>query len=181
MKKIAILFSGEGSNLAYILKNMHNINLEVVVAITNNPNAKGKEIAEEYSIPCFTIDSKLVTREEFDYLLVEKLIQYNPDLTILAGFMRILTPYFIEHINAINIHPSLLPAHKGLNAIENSFNDLNSVGGATVHFVTEGLDDGGIILQKEFSKKNMSLEEYTKQVKKIEKPLLKEAIKKTLK
>ena len=181
MRKIAVLFSGEGSNLEYILENMHNKDLEVILAITNNPEAKGIEIAKQYGIPCFIIDSTLITRDEFDYFLVEKLIQYNPDITVLAGFMRELTPYFTRYIKAINLHPSLLPKHKGLNAIENSFYDTNSMGGATVHFVSEELDEGEIILQKEISKNNMSLETYTKKIKEIEKPLLKKSIIKILK
>ena len=177
MKKVAVLFSGDGTNLEHILKNMHKKNLEVVITVTNNPKAKGIDISKEYNVPCFAIDSKLLTREEFDFLLVEKLIQYNTELTILAGFMRRLTPYFLRYAKAINLHPSLLPANKGLNAIERSYYDDSKVGGVSVHWVSQEIDDGDIIIQEEIVKGELSLENYTKKVKEVEHSLLEKAIK----
>ena len=177
MKKIAVLFSGAGSNLKYILDNLHNKDLEVVVAITNNPNAGGIKFAKEYNIPLYIIDSKLFKkREDFDSKIVQKLQEYRANLTILAGFMRILTPIFTDNIKAINLHPSLLPRHKGIEAIERSYNDNYKYGGVSVHWVTSELDGGEIILQKRIDKSELSFDEYESRVKNIEKIALAEGI-----
>ena len=177
MKKIAVLFSGTGSNLKYILEHLHKKELEVVVAITNRPNAGGVAFAKEHNIPLEIIDSKAFkTREEFDQELVHALHYYKPDLTVLAGFMRILTPVFTNEIKAINLHPSLLPRHKGLMAIERSYEDENEEGGVSVHWVNSELDGGKIILQKIVQKANKSFEEYEAEVKRVEKLALCEAI-----
>ncbi len=177
MKKIAVLFSGTGSNLKYILEHLHKKELEVVVAITNRPNAGGVAFAKEHNIPLEIIDSKAFkTREEFDQELVHALHYYKPDLTVLAGFMRILTPVFTNEIKAINLHPSLLPLHKGMMAIERSYEDENEEGGVSVHWVNSELDGGKIILQKIVQKANKSFEEYEAEVKRVEKLALCEAI-----
>lgn len=177
MKKIAVLFSGAGSNLAYILEHLHQKELEVAVALTNNSNAGGIHFAQEYRIPVEIIDSKgFESREAFDTVVVEKLNAYQPDLTVLAGFMRILTPAFTENIRSINLHPSLLPRHKGLQAIERSYADEHSIGGVSVHWVTSELDGGEIILQKEVTKIGKSFEEYDAEVRRIEKIALCEGI-----
>jgi phosphoribosylglycinamide formyltransferase-1 len=182
MKKIVVLFSGTGSNLKYILENMHQKELEVVLAITNNPGAKGIEIAKSYGIDVEIIPSKEFSkREEFDKVLVERISKVNPDLTVLAGFMRILTPTFTSKIRAINLHPSLLPRHKGLKAIERSFEDNFEDGGVSIHWVSEELDGGEIILQKSIKKSGLSFEEYHKNIRKIEKEALVEAIRFVLK
>jgi len=181
-KKIVILFSGEGSNLSYILEALHKKELEVVMALTNNINAKGINIAKSYGVPVEIVNAKdFSSREAFDAEVVKQIEPYAPDLTVLAGFMRILTPVFTENIQAINLHPSLLPRHKGLRAIENSFEDAYDVGGITIHHVTSDLDGGEVIVQREISKENFTLEGYTKEVKKVEKIVLAEAIKKVLK
>jgi len=95
--------------------------------------------------------------------------------------MRILTPVFTEKIKAINLHPSLLPRHKGLGAIEKSYADDSPVGGVSVHHVTSELDGGEIIVQKEIDKAGLSLERYRQSVYRIEKEALSEAIEKVLK
>ena len=129
MKKIAVLFSGVGTNLAYILEHLHNKEIEVAVVLTNNPNAGGIIHAKKYNVPVEIVDSKgFGSCEAFDAVVVKKLKQYSPDLTVLAGFMRILTPIFTENIRSINLHPSLLPRHKGLNAIERSYKDEHKTG-----------------------------------------------------
>ena len=181
-KKIAVLFSGKGSNFAYIVKTLHHKEgFEVVVALTNNPNAQGISVAKEASIPLEIIDSKAYeSRERFDAAVVECLQKYNPDLTVLAGFMRILTPVFTEQVKSINLHPSLLPRHKGLNAIEKSYEDEHTHGGASVHYVTSELDGGEVILQKEVAKEGLSFEDYDEKVRSIEKEALVEAIRKVL-
>ena len=177
MKKIAVLFSGAGSNLKYILEHLHGKELEVVVAISNRPDAGGIEIAKEHNIPVEIIDSCLfASREAFDSELVHALHYYKPDLTVLAGFMRILTPTFTNEIRAINLHPSLLPLHKGMMAIERSYDDENEEGGVSVHWVNSELDGGDVILQKIVQKVNKSFEEYEAEVKRVEKVALYEAI-----
>lgn len=180
-KKIAVLFSGRGSNFAYVVKTLHHKGFEVVVALTNNPNAEGIRVAKEASIPLEIIDSKAYeSRERFDAAVVECLEKYSPDLTVLAGFMRILTPVFTEQVKSINLHPSLLPRHKGLNAIEKSYKDEHTHGGVSVHYVTSELDGGEVILQKELAKEGLSFEAYDEKIRSIEKEALVEAIRKVL-
>ena len=181
MKKIAVLFSGKGSNFAHIVKTLHQQEFEVVIALTNNPNAEGIEIAKVASIPLEVVDPKAYeSRETFDAVVVERLQQYSPDLTILAGFMRILTPVFTEQITSINLHPSLLPRHKGLKAIEKSYEDEYSHGGVSIHYVSSELDGGEVILQKEVSKEGLSFEAYDTEVRSVEKDALVEAIRMVL-
>jgi len=181
MKKIAVLFSGKGSNFAHIVNALHAQECEVVTALTNNPEAQGIAIAKEHGIPLEVIDSKVYeSREAFDQKVVETLQKYQPDLTVLAGFMRILTPVFTEKIISINLHPSLLPRHKGLNAIVKSYEDEFPTGGVSVHYVTSELDGGEVILQKEVVKKDLSFAEYDRKIRSIEKEALVEAIYKVL-
>ena len=181
MKKIAILFSGKGTNFAHIVKHLHRKEYEVVVAVTNNPHAEGIAIAKEANIPLEIVDPKdYESREAFDTAVVEKLRGYAPDLTVLAGFMRILTPVFTGQIRAINLHPSLLPRHKGLHAIEKSYADGYAEGGVSVHFVSAELDGGEIVLQKRIVKTGLDLESYKCKIRAIEKKALVEAIQKVL-
>jgi len=180
-KKVAVLFSGTGTNLKYILEHLHGKEVEVVVALTNRLDAGGIAFAKEYGIPVEIIDSSLFTsREAFDSELVHALHYYKPDLTVLAGFMRILTPIFTNEVKAINLHPSLLPLHKGMMAIERSYEDESEEGGVSVHWVTSELDGGEIILQKEIQKESKSFEQYEAEIKDIEKKALVEAIQKVL-
>jgi phosphoribosylglycinamide formyltransferase-1 len=177
MKRIAVLFSGKGTNFAHIVKTLHKKECEVVFALTNNPEAEGISIAQKYAIPYGVIDPKnFDSREAYDAVVVETLKRYNPDLTVLAGFMRILTPTFTEQVKAINLHPSLLPRHKGLNAIEKSYQDTYDDGGVSIHYVSSELDGGEVILQKRVAKRDLSLENYDKAIRDIEKEVLVEAI-----
>ncbi len=177
MKRIAVLFSGKGTNFAHIVKTLHKKECEVVFALTNNPEAEGISIAQKYAIPYGVIDPKnFDSREAYDAVVVETLKRYNPDLTVLAGFMRILTPTFTEQVKAINLHPSLLPRHKGLNAIEKSYEDTYDEGGVSIHYVSSELDGGEVILQKRVAKRDLSLENYDKEIRDIEKEVLVEAI-----
>jgi len=180
-KKIAVLFSGKGSNFAHIVNALHPQKYEVVIALTNNPEAQGIAVAKEYDIPLEVVDPKVYkSRETFDQEVVRTLQKYQPDLTVLAGFMRILTPVFTEKIKSINLHPSLLPRHKGLHAIVKSYEDEFSVGGVSVHYVTSKLDGGEVILQKEVEKKDLSFAVYDRKIRSIEKEALVEAICKVL-
>lgn len=181
MKQLAVLFSGNGTNLAYILKHLHRKDqYNVVLALCNNPNAKGIEIARDYGIALEIIDHKAYAmREAFDAKVVEIIEGYRPDLTVLAGFMRIVTPVFTHAIKAINLHPSLLPKHKGLHAIERSYESGDEIAGVSVHWVTSELDGGKVILQKSFAREtNMSFEAFEAKIKTIEKEALVEAIQK---
>lgn len=182
MKKIAVLFSGAGTNLQYILENLHGTEVEVVVALTNKEDAAGIAFAQEHNIPVEIIKSAdFATREAFDSEMVHALHYYKPDLTVLAGFMRILTSTFTNEIKAINLHPSLLPLHKGLMAIERSYDDENEEGGVSIHWVSSELDGGEVILQKIVQKENKSFQEYEAEIKSIEKIALAEGIKEALK
>jgi len=182
MEKIAILFSGKGTNFAHIVETLHGKVCEVAVALTNNPDAEGIHIAKKHNIPLEIIDSKTYeSREVFDAQIVKTLHGYSPSLTVLAGFMRILTPVFTEQVRSINLHPSLLPRHKGLKAIEKSYADDYDEGGVSVHYVSSELDGGEIILQKKLSKKGLNFEAYDAQIRIIEKKALSEAICKVLK
>jgi phosphoribosylglycinamide formyltransferase-1 len=181
LKRVAVLFSGTGTNLKYILEHLHGKELEVVVALTNRPDAGGIAFAQEHNVPYEIIDSCLFpSREAFDEELVHALHYYKPDLTVLAGFMRILTPVFTNKIKAINLHPSLLPLHKGMMAIERSYDDENEEGGVSVHWVTSELDGGEVILQKEVQKEDKDFETYESEIKTIEKIALVEGIRKVL-
>jgi phosphoribosylglycinamide formyltransferase-1 len=177
LRKIAVLFSGAGTNLKYILEHLYGNEVEVVVALTNKEDAEGIAFAEEYNIPLEIIKSSdFSTREAFDSEMVHALHYYKPDLTVLAGFMRILTPTFTNEIKAINLHPSLLPLHKGLMAIERSYDDENEEGGVSIHWVSSELDGGEVILQKIIQKENKSFEEYEAEIKRVEKIALVEGI-----
>ncbi|WP_292655095.1 phosphoribosylglycinamide formyltransferase [Nitratifractor sp.] len=178
MKKIVVLFSGEGSNLSYLLQQLHKKKLEIAAAITNNPEAGGIAIAREYGVPVEIVDHRdFADRDTFDRELVKRIENYSPDLTVLAGFMRILTPLFAESVRAINLHPSLLPRHRGLDAIRRSWEDEQPEGGVTVHWVSAELDGGEMILQYELEKEGFeSYEEYHDAIRRIEKEALAEAI-----
>jgi len=177
MNKISILFSGKGTNFAHIVKTLHKKECEVVFALTNNPYAEGIAIAQEYAIPYGVVEPKnFDSREEYDAVVVKTLKRYSPDLTVLAGFMRILTPVFTENVKAINLHPSLLPRHKGLNAIEKSYQDEHDEGGVSVHVVSSELDGGEVILQKKVAKQGLDFETYDSKIRAIEKEALIEAI-----
>ncbi|NPA03964.1 MAG: phosphoribosylglycinamide formyltransferase [Epsilonproteobacteria bacterium] len=170
MKKIVVLFSGNGTNLENIAKKLHKKHLLITKAITNNPHAKGIERAKRLGIEVEIIDHKKFTsREEFDKALIEVIKKEAPNLIVLAGFMRILTPLFIKTFpTTINIHPSLLPLFKGANALERSFKSPMKVAGVTVHWVEEELDGGEIIDQACLYKKGLKFEEFKEKIHELE-------------
>lgn len=147
-KRIAVLISGRGSNMAALLRN--DCAGDVVVVGSNKADAKGLELARDAGIETFAISHKdFATREAFDAELVAALNNHRPDLVVLAGFMRILTPVFVNAFagRLINIHPSLLPSFAGLDTHERALADGVKLHGCTVHFVTPELDRGPIIAQ----------------------------------
>jgi phosphoribosylglycinamide formyltransferase-1 len=151
-KRLVILVSGGGSNLQSLIDGCAsgNINANVSAVISNNPDAGGLERAAKSGIPNVAIDHRAFeNRESFDLALGELIDSFNPDLVILAGFMRILTPEFVDHFlgRMMNIHPSLLPAYPGLHTHRRAIEAGDKKAGATVHFVTPELDGGPSILQ----------------------------------
>ncbi|MCK9371587.1 MAG: phosphoribosylglycinamide formyltransferase [Sulfuricurvum sp.] len=174
MKRIVILFSGEGTNLANLINKIHLKHAAIVCAITNNPDAGGIAKARAAGIPVEILDHTLFERREaYDEALVDTIRDYNPDLVVLCGFMRILTPVFTSQIRSINLHPALLPAFKGARAIERSFESDEKVCGVSVHWVTDELDGGEIILQKSFTKNSSdTLEEFSAKIREIEHEIL---------
>lgn len=148
MKRIAILISGRGSNMEAILD--ARLNAKVVAVISNNVAAAGLAIAKSRGIETRALDhKKFPTREAFDLELAEVIDAYSPDLVVLAGFMRILSNWFVSHYRGrlMNIHPSLLPAFPGLNTHERALETGVKIHGASVHFVTNQLDHGPIVIQ----------------------------------
>ena len=176
--KIVILFSGEGSNLLNIIETLHGKELQVVAAITNRPKAGGIPKAKARQVPVEVIDhTHFESREDFDAELLETIERYAPDLVVMAGFMRILTPIVTDNIKAINVHPSLLPLFKGGNAIEKSFLSSETNGGISVHWVSSELDGGEVIAQDSFDKaEGETLESFTQKIQKLEHQLLPETI-----
>ena len=149
---VVILISGRGSNMISIVEAMRDGSLPITVAavISNRPDAAGLEYAKQLNIATAVIDHKhFETRESFDQVLAQKIDSYNPDLVVLAGFMRILTTEFVEQFagKLINIHPSLLPKFKGLDTHQRAIDAGEKEHGASVHFVTPELDDGPVVLQ----------------------------------
>ncbi|MEH6588891.1 MAG: phosphoribosylglycinamide formyltransferase [Halioglobus sp.] len=150
--RIAILISGRGSNMQAFIDACatDKINASICTVVSNNPDAAGLKSAAAAGIPTACVNHRdFDSREAFDQALVDCLDQYEPDLVILAGFMRILTPVFIEHYFGclLNIHPSLLPKYPGLNTHQRALDTGDTEAGVTVHFVTPELDGGPPILQ----------------------------------
>lgn len=152
LPKLVILISGSGSNLQAFIDACADGELRASVAavISNRPGVFGLERAAQAGIQTCVIDHKgFDSREQFDRELMHQIDQFSPDLVILAGFMRILTPEFVRHFHGklLNIHPSLLPNYPGLNTHARAIEAGDSHAGATVHFVTEELDGGPPVLQ----------------------------------
>lgn len=152
MKNIVILISGRGSNMEAMLAAQARGELPVNIAavISNRPEAKGLETAAQAGIATRSLDHKAyANREAFDAALAACIDEFAPDLVVLAGFMRILTPSFVRHYEGrlLNIHPSLLPSFPGLHTHQRALDEGVRVHGCTVHFVTAELDHGPVVLQ----------------------------------
>lgn len=153
MKNIGILLSGRGSNFEAIAKHVaagRIPNARIAVVISNRADAQGIETARRLELTSLVIPSQGKERAEHDREVVAALQKHKVDLVCLAGYMRLLSPWFVRQFprRILNIHPSLLPAFPGLEAQEQAFAYGVKVSGCTVHFVDEELDHGPIILQK---------------------------------
>ncbi len=153
MKNLGILLSGRGSNFEAIANNVASgkiPNARIAIVISNRADAAGLEVARELGLETMVILSKGKPREEHDHEVVAALQQHRVDLVCLAGYMRLLSPWFVKQFprKILNIHPSLLPAFPGLEAQEQAFAYGVKITGCTVHFVDEELDHGPIIVQK---------------------------------
>ncbi len=151
--KTAILISGRGSNMQALVEacKKEDFPAEVVLVLSNKIDAAGLEFAKKEGIRTVVIDHKnFSSREEFDKKMTEELEKSGAEIICLAGFMRLLSPYFVKHWmgRAINIHPSLLPDFKGADAVGDALKAGAKLSGCTVHFVHEEMDAGPIILQK---------------------------------
>lgn len=152
--KIAVLASGSGTNLQNLIAQLHrdkNCHIEIAVVISDRKNAYALQRAKRAGIPHEIIRSQdFKNRTEFDAAIAKKIQDYDIDLIVLAGYMKLFQPPFVRQFQnkIINIHPSLLPAFPGANAIADTLAYGVKVSGVTVHFVDEGVDTGPIIAQE---------------------------------
>lgn len=177
--KIAVLISGSGSNLKALID--AKLDVEIGLVLSNKPNVKGLDRAKENNIPCSVISHKdFNSRESFDQALAARLLCFEPDLVVLAGFMRILTPEFVTKFlgRLVNIHPSLLPKYRGLHTHQRAIDAGDKFGGATIHYVTAELDGGPAIVQAKVPiTENDSTETLAKRVLSVEHKLYPLAVK----
>lgn len=150
--RIVVLISGNGTNLQALIDACNDVRFsgEIVAVLSNKSDAYGLARAQQANIANQSLSHKdFATRELYDQALVEKIDNYQPDLIVLAGFMRILTAEFVQHYQGrlVNIHPSLLPKYQGLHTHKRAIDSGDSEHGVSVHFVTEELDGGPVILQ----------------------------------
>lgn len=150
--RILVLISGSGTNLQALIDDLRTQpgEAEIVAVISNRPDALGLERARTAGIAALALDNRdFPDRESYDQALIEEIDRFEPDLILLAGFMRILTERFVSRYHGflLNIHPSLLPKHKGLHTHQRAIDAGDSEHGSTVHFVTQELDGGPLILQ----------------------------------
>ncbi|WP_026789571.1 phosphoribosylglycinamide formyltransferase [Pleomorphomonas oryzae] len=150
--KVGILISGRGSNMAALVEAAQKPEFpaEVRCVVANRPDAKGLDFARQHGIPAILVDHKAyASKAEFEAAVTDALVAHDVDFVCLAGFMRIVSPGFIErwHNRLINIHPSLLPSYKGLHTHERALADGVKLTGCTVHFVRAEMDVGPIVAQ----------------------------------
>ena len=186
MKRIVILASGNGSNFEAIVKTARKEKwpVEIVSLITDNPHAYAIKRAKRLRIPCKLLNYKeFDSKDSYNKELFKILKEFSPDLIVLAGYMRILPPYIVRAFRwrIVNIHPALLPAFRGLHAIERAYKAGCKVTGVTVHFVDEGVDTGPIIAQKCIEiREGESLEHLERRIHRVEHKLYPTVIKKLL-
>ena len=150
-KRVAVLISGRGSNMRALIENASGY--EVALVASNKPRAAGLDWARERGVATWAWDSKGVNKETFDRTMSAALDDHGIGTVALAGFMRILTPWFIEHWRGriLNIHPSLLPKYRGLDTHARAIEAGDATAGCSVHIVTEELDAGEVLGQAKVS------------------------------
>lgn len=149
-KRIVVLLSGNGSTLQALIDQQSQYHYDIVGVLGNRSDAYGLRRAEAASIPGVSLDHKnFPDRISFDQELLNLIDPFQPDFIVLAGYMRILSPDFVRHFSGrlVNIHPSLLPKHKGLHTYQSALDAGDKEHGTTVHFVTEELDSGAHLIQ----------------------------------
>jgi phosphoribosylglycinamide formyltransferase-1 len=153
---LVVVISGSGSNLQSIIDSINSgaLNAKITAVISNKTNVKGLQRATDNEIPAITLPhTDYPDRQSFDKKLQDTIDSFNPDLVILAGFMRILSPEIAKHFRGkmLNIHPSLLPKYPGLHTHQRALDANDKEHGTTIHFVTEELDGGPLVAQKRFN------------------------------
>jgi len=155
MLSLVVLISGSGSNLQAIIDAIENkqLDAEIVAVISNRPDAYGLTRARQHGINAISLDHKQFdSRDKFDQQLQQEIDLLQPDIIVLAGYMRILSSKFIEHFfpRILNIHPSLLPKYQGLHTHQRALDSKDSEHGVSIHIVTPELDAGPVIIQGRF-------------------------------
>jgi len=182
-KNIAVLASGNGTNFQALVKaiSKQKIKAEIKILITDKKNSFVRKRARNLAIEDIFIDpNKFKSDLDFDKKIIEILKKEKIDLIILAGYMKLITPFLIKNFNnkIINIHPSLLPAFKGTNSIKRAYSYGCKVTGVTIHFIDQEIDHGPIILQETIKiEKGMSEETLTKKIHNLEHKLYPQALK----
>ena len=171
--KFAVLISGNGSNLGSMIEHVDNNKIKgnICCVFSNNPVAYGIERAKNAGLAYEVLDHReFKERDDFDSALVKKLEKYEPDLIVLAGFMRILSSTFIKAYEGkiLNIHPSILPKYPGLNTHERAIKSGDEHHGITIHFVDESLDGGPICAQSILEIGDSNIEELKKRIHALE-------------
>lgn len=178
---VAVLISGNGSNLQAIIDKFQKDELvNVCCVVSNKKDAYGLVRAEKAKIDHYFIDNKnFSSREEFEQAIINILNKYEPDLVVLAGFMRILSELFVNKYQnkLINIHPSLLPKHKGLDTHRKVLENQDDYHGVTVHFVDNTLDGGPILAQTRTPVETQDIKELEEKIHELEHKIYPEVIK----
>lgn len=171
---LVVIISGSGTNLQAIIDQIAcgELNARIAAVISNKKNAYGLTRAQAYNLSTEVIEHKAFdSRESFDEMLASIVDLYAPDLVVLAGFMRILTPAFVNryHGKMLNIHPSLLPKFKGINTHQRAIDANETEHGSSIHFVTEELDGGSLVLQAKLDvTANETVDKLAQRVQKME-------------
>ena len=181
MLSIVVLISGSGSNLRALLEACDNPLFPAkILAVGSDKAAEGLSHAEEYGVPTFVVEPELFdSRDQWSEVLLRNVQYHNPDLVVLAGFMKVLPAGFVSALspNLINMHPSLLPAFPGAHAVRDAIAAGASVTGATVHIVDAGVDTGPVLAQREVAVANgISESDLHEQIKTIERALIVEVV-----
>ncbi|WP_099157703.1 phosphoribosylglycinamide formyltransferase [Virgibacillus ndiopensis] len=150
--KVAIFASGTGSNFEAIIEQAieNQLACDVAILVCDKPGAKVIDIANEYDIPTFVFDPKNIPKKEYEQKVVKRLLLMNVEWIFLAGYMRIIGPTLLNayEIKIVNIHPSMLPAFPGKDAVGQAFQAKVKITGVTIHYVDAGIDTGPIIAQE---------------------------------